>query len=204
MMAEVYLPPDATPAEIEKSLGRIRGPVAALVFPAGAACQLAADERLHELRALCRALGKRVTIVGGDEELRARAVAAGFAAATSLEAWESERDEPPPDGSRATGRAAWTAADTAFVAEHGRRHRETSWSADPPDYVLWLLRREGTYPGPREDGDGAASAGQDDAAPSDPLLAAHWGHEERITATIRATGSPRTSVTTTTTDASGA
>ncbi|HEU5439143.1 MAG TPA: hypothetical protein VFU88_07615 [Ktedonobacterales bacterium] len=201
MTAEVYLPPDATVAEIEGPLGRVRGPAAALVFPAGAACQLAAGEQLRELRGLCRALGKRVTIVGGDEDLRARAVAAGFAAATSLEAWEPERDERPASARGATGRAAWTAADAAFVTERGRRHRETSWSADPPEYVLWLLRREGTYPGPRETGD-SATAGVDDAEPSDPLLAAHWGHEERITATIRATGSPRT--TTTTTDVSGA
>lgn len=201
MTAELHLPPEATTEEIEGALIRVRGTFAALVFPAGAACRLAEDEQLRTLRGLCRALGKHVAIIGGDEELRACAVAAGFAAATSLEAWEPAREVPPSEALSTARRAEWATADATFVAERGLHHRETSWTADPPDYVLWLLRREGTYPGPREaDESAATTAGEDDGSPSDPLLAAHWCYEEHITATIRATGVPRS----TRTDAAGA
>src|SRR5579862_7651986 len=59
----------------------------ALVFPAGAPVGIAHPAALDMLADRARAAHKRVTIIGGDAHLRACAVTAGLAAATTLEEW---------------------------------------------------------------------------------------------------------------------
>jgi hypothetical protein len=82
---------DTSLSAIQIALGRIRPRDIALIFPSGMPVALAGDADLtvlHSLQRFCEALDKDVVIIGGDEALRAAAVASGFAAATSLDAWK--------------------------------------------------------------------------------------------------------------------
>jgi hypothetical protein len=79
---------------IRAALATVTVDEVALVFPAAVPCALADPGELGELQALCQSLGKRVVIIGGDEQLRAHAVAAGFTAATRLAEWEPPTHAP--------------------------------------------------------------------------------------------------------------
>lgn len=82
---------DTSLSAIQTALGQVRPRDIALIFPSGMPVALACDVELtalHSLQRFCEALDKDVVIIGGDEALRAAAVASGFAAATSLDAWK--------------------------------------------------------------------------------------------------------------------
>ncbi|MFI5271604.1 MAG: hypothetical protein ACHQ4H_01055 [Ktedonobacterales bacterium] len=170
---------------VRQALADTRARVIALVFPPQATIPLAEIEALHALHSFCRARDKDVTIIGGNEQLRAAAVASGFVAATSLDAWEPvERERPTafaPD--------AWIEADVALAGAPRRDDGYETLNADPPEYVLCLLRAEGSYTGPRAEATAQEVAAlRDELAVTDPLLRAHQRHEERITTAIRSTG----------------
>lgn len=134
---------------IQADLARIRAQQVALVFPLHTHPLIAEHDTLLALRAFCEALDKDVAIIGGDDALRALAVAVGFVAATSLDAYAAREHSgyTPPPGSL----AAWIEADAAFVASQHMAAEHQPSSDEPPAYVLELLRAEGTYTGPRDD-----------------------------------------------------
>ncbi|MGZ3678693.1 MAG: hypothetical protein ACXWQR_09010 [Ktedonobacterales bacterium] len=96
---------DTSLSAIQTALGRVRPRDIALIFPSGMPVALASDAdltALHSLQRFCEALDKEVVIIGGDEALRAAAVASGFAAATSLDAWKGASGSRIPRPSSTT------------------------------------------------------------------------------------------------------
>src|SRR5579863_8922884 len=91
MLYAVQMPPDADIARVRAALARLTAQEVALEWPLGAACVLATAGAMRALVEICATLRRDVVIIGGDEALRAHAVAAGFAAATSLAEWETSR-----------------------------------------------------------------------------------------------------------------
>jgi hypothetical protein len=91
MIHLVRLDARARAAEARKALERAPESDVAVILPLGVAVALAEGDELGQLAGYCRADGKQIVLIGGDEALRARAVAEGFAAATSLEAWETDK-----------------------------------------------------------------------------------------------------------------
>lgn len=186
----LQLPATSSLGSVRAALARYESCETLLVFPPCGAGALAHLEALAALRAFCSEQEITAVIVGGDESLRAVAVAAGFGAATSIDAWESR--EPETSAAFVYPSAdEWAAADAALVAASAGRSDDdgAAWHADPPEYVLRLLGDEGGYAGPRDEPtpEEAERLRAADAA-TDPLLRAYHDYEERITATIRDTG----------------
>lgn len=187
----LHLPATSSLASVRAALARYESCEALLVFPPSVAVvELARMDALAALRAFCREQEIEAVFIGGDETLRAVAVAVGFAAATSIGAWEASEPQTPV-ASVDPSPEEWAAADAALVAASAQRPGDSGsgWHADPPDYVLRLLGAEGGYGGPRDEltpQEAERLATEDDA--TDPLLRAHHDYEERITATIRVTG----------------
>lgn len=187
----LQLPATSSLASVRAALARYESCEALLVFsPSAAVAELARLDAMAALRAFCREQEIEAVFIGGDETLRAVAVAAGFAAATSIDAWVASEPQtlvasvdPSPE--------EWAVADAALVAASAQRPGDSGsgWHADPPDYVMRLLGAEGGYAGPRDDltPQEAERLTAEDSA-TDPLLRAHHDYEERITATIRVTG----------------
>lgn len=190
--------PDAPLAAVESALARVRDSRVALSFPAHPPASLADERALRLLAALCGGLGKDVLIVGGDDHLRALAVAAGFAVATTL-----ADDEPRPTRDDAEfPAAAWEQAEATFAVHRGRVTLPLRMDDDvpedladePPDYVRHLVQREGTYRGPRdEDGSGVRRMPRvtrplEPLDDDDLLRFENESHEERVTRAIRRTG----------------
>lgn len=188
------LPAASSLDSVRSALAPLESCEALLAFPPGAVPALTRPEALAALHAFCREQEIDVVFIGGDEALRALAVAEGFAAATSPDAWETHlaHDEltlspPSPE--------AWVAADAALAgigANPSGGDSGSRWHADPPPYVLRLLGGEGGYAGPRdeptpEEAERMQSEAEEDVS-TDPLLRAHRDYEERMTATIRDTG----------------
>lgn len=86
--------------EVIASLKRTLDTSYALVFPSSLVCRMASEREMDTLSAYCAKVALDITIIGGDAELRARAVAARFAAATSLDDWGAldDSDEYVPGG----------------------------------------------------------------------------------------------------------
>ena len=186
----LHLPATSSLADVRAALAHYESCEALLIFPPSAAVELAQLDALAALRAFCREQEIDAVFVGGDETLRAVAVAAGFAAATSIDAWEASAPETQPGLAQPLAEA-WAAADAALVAASTRHPGDSGsgWHADPPEYVMRLLGAEGGYAGPRDDltpEEAERLPAEDDA--TDPLLRVHHDYEERITATIRDTG----------------
>jgi hypothetical protein len=91
MIHLVRLDARARAAQVRKALERAPESDMAVILPLGGASALAEGDELRQLAGYCQAAGKQVVLIGGDEALRARAVAEGFAAATSLEEWETAK-----------------------------------------------------------------------------------------------------------------
>ena len=186
----LHLPAMSSLASVRAALARYESCEALLVFPSSAAiAELARPDAQAALRAFCREQEIEAVFIGGDETLRAAAVAAGFAAATSVDAWEAPAPEAPASLSHSSPEA-WAEADAKLVASaRGPDDSGSGWHADPPEYVMRLLGAEGGYAGPRDEltPQEAERLTADDGA-TDPLLRAHHDYEERITATIRDTG----------------
>ncbi len=187
----IHLPAVSSLDSVRSALARLESCEALLIFPPGPAPALTRPEPLEALRAFCREQEIDTVFIGGDEALRAMAVAEGFAAATSLDAWETHAAHE--DGSLTVPNAEeWSAADAALIASGAHRSGGDSganWHADPPAYVLRLLGGEGGYIGPRNEPTPEEAERLTAEAPAtDPLLRALHDYEERITATIRDTG----------------
>lgn len=202
MVRVLAVQPGTALADIEAALARTRAPRVALSFPARRSAQLADEQLLHALAAVCGRLGKQVLIVGGDDTLRALAVAAGFAVATSL-----DDAEPPSSSSRGCAGSpdleAWEEAEATFLVQRAARatlplrmdNEPAGEPADePPDYVRHLLERSGAYPGPRDDDTTPARRVPRVTRPLEPLdddellRFENESHEDRVTRAIRHTG----------------
>ena len=177
----------ALPA-IESAIQRARARRLALSFPFGRTSAVADWEPLTVLAERCRSLGIDVAIIGGDTTLRASAVAAGFAVATTLDEWDTgtmptvraaRQGQRTDDAARTSPHLSLVIDDDAAAAD--------PYDDEPPPYVIELMVSEGMYPDPHGD---SASSGADGAQDEggDALLASHEHYEEDMTAAIRDTG----------------
>jgi len=142
----------ATLAQVTQALRRAPARRLALVFPPGARPTLADEARLATLAEHCARIAKDVTIVGGDELLRASAVAAGLRAARTLEDWRAVLAAAVPEWGRAFGPKPRgqggpllalvppPAADPAATVEWGD---DDEFAVDPPEYVREILALHG-------------------------------------------------------------
>ncbi len=177
---------------IQEALACVRRRDIALIFPYGTPAALTSDvdvDALHTLHVYCETLGKDVVIIGGDEDLRAAAVAAGFASATSLDAWKGASGSrfPRPAASLSGGEEdAWPAS-LSLVSVEPDQEADLD---ELPEYVQQLLGGDHGYTGPR-DHDAALEAriahitrplDDDDIA-----VIASESYEDGITSTIRGT-----------------
>jgi hypothetical protein len=176
----------ALPA-IETAIQRARARRLALSFPFGRTSAVADSELLTALAERCRSLGIDVAIIGGDETLRANAVAAGFAVATTPDEWDTgtmptvraaRRGQRADDAERALPRLSLVIDDDAAAAD--------PYDDEPPPYVIELMVSEGMYPNSHSDPPLGADGAQDEG--SDALVASHEHYEEDMTAAIRDTG----------------
>ena len=175
---------------VQSALARVRSRQVGLLFPPEGNAALADGDALTMLRRYCEALGKAAVILGGNAALRAAAVAAGFPAATSVEAWEPE---PRPHVPEHAGGVSWDEGDGAYVRVVRPEPPTDTWSDEPPDFVLRLLARSGAYPGPHDDDTLAHRAPSTDPLDDlrdDPeaLVRDYERHEEHFTSRIRTTG----------------
>lgn len=181
---------DTSFAAIQTALGRIRRRDIALIFPYGASVALVREAEctaLHSLQRFCEALGKDVVIIGGDEALRAAAVASGFAAATSLDAWKGA------SGSRFLRPPSAQADEDDWISPLALVDIEADQEADfdvLPEYVQQLLGDAQEYTGPRDHDDALQARIAQDAQPledDDVASVASEHYEEGMTSTIRGT-----------------
>lgn len=182
----------ASSAAIHAAVAGARAHDVALAFPLGVPCLAGTAEAMHGLHAQCLALQKDVLILGGDQHLRAAAVAAGFPAATSLAEWEATQPRldivTPPVGNAS---ANWEQPYLSLVpfADEWDRDRDPFDPFDdmPPNFVLELMARDGVYGAPDET-DIYDVRHEAEPSAEDELLAAHERYEEHITRAIRHTG----------------
>lgn len=212
----LQLKPDTSAETAHEALARATADEVALVFPLGARCALSNSADLEALYIQCQALGKRVIIIGGDELLRAHAVAAGFAAATSVAEWETSKHKAVRPGQKLLGlRRRVTGALTGAPAPQaaplrvvppgsepaaGNTHLYDLEGEDPPEYVVTLVsadqtliasRRADTVPTiplQRSRTTRRLAETLRDRAEAEALERAHYAYEERVTETIRTSG----------------
>lgn len=79
----------ASLAQVVRAIQRTPTRRIALVFPLGAGVAVAEIGRMGVVELLCREQRKEATIVGGDAELRASAIACGLRAAMTVEDWRA-------------------------------------------------------------------------------------------------------------------
>jgi hypothetical protein len=87
----VRLRAGARAEEAQRALERAPVSDVAVILPLGVPVALAQGDELRQLAEFCQAQGKRIVLVGGDQALRAQAVAECLAAATSLDEWETSK-----------------------------------------------------------------------------------------------------------------
>lgn len=188
----LHLPADTPLSAIQAALGRVRPRDIALIFPYGTPVTLASQvdfTALHSLHAFCETLDKHVVIIGGDEALRAAAVAAGFAAATSLDAWKGASSSrfPRPASPPVDEDSEWPTPLALVDIDH-----DHDIDLDIlPEYVQQLLGDGHEYTGPR---DHDAALEERIARNTRPLddeddiaTIASESYEDGITSTIRGT-----------------
>ncbi len=174
----------ALPA-IEKAIQRARAQRLTLCFPFGRTSAVADWELLTALAERCRSLGIDAAIIGGDETLRANAVAAGFAVATTLDEWDT--GTMPAVRSVRRGQLANVAESEPPRLSLVIDAAADPYDDEPPPYVIELMVSEGMYPdSPGDPASPGADAMRDEGG--DALLASHEHYEEDITAAIRDTG----------------
>jgi hypothetical protein len=185
---------DTSATAIQEALACIRRRDLALIFPYGTPTALTGDvdaDALHTLHLYCETLGKDVVIIGGDEDLRAAAVAAGFASATSLDAWKGASGSrfPRPAASRSVDEGDVWPASLSLVSVEPDQEADFD---ELPEYVQQLLGGDDGYIGPR-DRDAALEARIArtthplDDADGDIAIFASESYEDGITSTIRGT-----------------
>jgi len=154
-----------TLAEVVRAIRRAPALRIALVFPPGVRSRFADTGRMETLVTVCRESHKEATIVGGDELLRACAVACGLRAAVTLDDWRETHPRRTPRRAQARGSASRVAKATtrklpelvvvpaqAIQAIHEQDGDEASdWlDLDPPDHIQELLALHGRMLGPLE------------------------------------------------------
>jgi hypothetical protein len=160
----------------------------ALVFPAGVHPNISESGQLDALYMRTRAIGKDVTIVGGDIELRVSAVAAGFAAATTLDDW---RRAKPPAAQPVAGRGRHNGSDHAGFLVLDPEPQDLngsggSWIAEPPLHIATLLdarELQSRVTPPMH----VCTDAELDARDAEAVLQASERYEDEITSRIRAT-----------------
>jgi hypothetical protein len=160
----------------------------AMVFPAGICPQIATSGQLNTLFARTQMLGKEVTIVGGDTELRVAAVAAGFAAAATVDDWKlGKRSNVQP--AEARGRRDGSEQANLLVLEPELQDLNSSggaWLAEPPLHIATLL--DACEPQSRVTPPiHKLTDAELDARDAEAVLQASERYEDEITARIRAT-----------------
>lgn len=188
----IRVPANASTAAIHSALAGTRARDVALAFPLGAPCRAGTAEAMRSLHSQCRALQKDVVILGGDEHLRAVAVAAGFPAATSLAEWVTTFPRVAAiTGPLYTENDTWGALQFALVPFEDEQDERGDpfdpFNDVPPGYVLELMARDGKYGAPDDDDD-LFPESADEPSIEDTLTAAHERYEEHITRAIRHTG----------------
>ncbi len=207
----------ATLHAIVAAIGRTRARSIAVIFPSTPSPELAEREALPALRAHADRLGKHVVVVGGDETLRARAVAAGFPVATSLEEWQTDEHETLA-GWLAAGPVgpvgSWEAESVFVLPEPAPRTSMAAPREEMPEYVRRIRDLSGHYTEPldaepaRDHGTEVPAHGRlpritpritmplptaaldPDGDTAEVVRRAQERREERITSAIRRTGSP--------------
>lgn len=196
------VPSDVTLDALQSALAGARPATVAVVFPMGRPCRLAQTETMRSFHAYTTALGKNVVIIGGDEHLRAVAVASGFAAATSLEEWEETQPELRAVTQRGKQtRPLWELTDLTLVSDDWFAVSlpgalDYPYTDEPPPYVKALLTTGASESDVDDVNDGAhpemaaASADEydDDEQDARALREAHEHYEDHITTAIRASG----------------
>jgi FAD/FMN-containing dehydrogenase len=197
----------ATFRAIAAAIGRTRARSIAVIFPSTPSAELAeGDEALPALRAYADRLGKQVVVIGGDEALRARAVAAGFPVATSLEEWQTDEHEALAGWPSAGSAGSWEAESVLVLPEPEQNMGAAVPREEMPEYVRRIRDLSGHYTGPLD-----AEPGQRGRLPrvtpritmplpaveldadgdtGDAVRRAQERREERITRAIRRTGGP--------------
>lgn len=178
---------------IQATISHTRAKRLALVFPLGVHTALTA-ESLEALASSCRATATDIAIIGGDEELRAGAVAAGFAVATSLDEWETgtmPAIRSPRLPQIAPRDPTWARPHLQLVGKDESDELDAldpEWEDQPPEFVVELMEHDGAYPG--ADGAEQPATTVDDALldEEEQLRREAERYEEHITRQIRRTG----------------
>jgi hypothetical protein len=186
----LHIRTEASLSAIQAAISHTRAKRIALVFPLGQQLAVSSHDLVNALVARGRTNGTDIAIIGGDERLRAAAVAAGFAVATSLDEWETA-SRPAIRAPRAGLRPVddeWREPQLTLVGEEETAPADEAWDDEPPDYVIELMEAGGLYPGPRLSESLAPPqhpGGEDDQA---ALRDAAERYEASMTDTIRDTG----------------
>ena len=202
------VPSEVTLDALQSAVAGLRARQIAVIFPSGRPSRLGSAETMRDLHSYAAVLGKDLIMIGGDPHLRAVAVAAGFAAATSLEEWEETQPELRAVTVRGgPTRPLWELTDLAIVSDDWFAVSlpgalDFPYTDEPPPYVKELLTAGITALD-------AADTGITDGVDADPpetraddlddgldsaehealaLRDAHEHYEEHITATIRESG----------------
>nr|MBF6591883.1 hypothetical protein [Ktedonobacterales bacterium] len=171
----------------------------ALVFPLGQHTRIADVGVLAGLVARAHTLRKQATIVGGDAYLRACAVAAGFAATTTLDEWQASESDASSTAHHARRRKRDAVMPALAIVEPenapsglGCDVVESAWELDPPEYVARLVPHDAE--GAIRQGAGVTTRPRlraleppSDVAAFESAQVASERHEEDISDTIRET-----------------
>lgn len=187
----LHLRAEASLHAIQATISHTRDKRLALVFPLGTATALAAANALDALHTFSRASATDLAIIGGDETLRAAAVAAGFVVATSLDEWETGAMEAiRPARRHKRDDDSWERPRLWIVGKDDESldALDHDWDEEPPEYVVELLVSDGVYPG--ADADPRAVPPSDDEREDDDeqMRQAAELYEDDMTAHIRRTG----------------
>lgn len=195
MRQVLHIRAKATLFAIQATISHTRAKRLALAFPLGEQTALTADA-LDLLAGSCRATGTDVAIIGGDEALRASAVAAGFAVATTLDEWETGtmpavRATRPLSLRRVPRERDWREPHLRLVGKDEEGDElsalDPEWEDQPPEFVVELMERDGAYPG--ADAHPAATPVEDQPEDDEERVRREAEHyEEHMTGQIRRTG----------------
>lgn len=196
------VPSDVTLEALRSALAGVRAARVAVIFPLGQPSRLGTAETIRELHSYALILDKDVVVIGGDQHLRALAVAAGFAAATSLEEWEETQPKllaVPARGAQ-TRPLLWELTDLTLVrddwfAVSSPGALDYPYTDEPPNYVQDLLvagiaelDASGSHSAVEANSDTLDDSLGDDEREALALRDAHEHYEEHITTTIRESG----------------
>lgn len=174
---------DSSYAVINAALTLDPARVMALVFPAGVRPYITESGQLDALYVRARSIGKDITIVGGDAGLRVMAVAAGFAAAATLDDWRQAKRNSGVHRKRFSDEQAPL---QMLTDQQDPNSSGGSWTAEPPQHIASLLEARESQcrvtPPTRQ-----LTEAEMDVRDAEAILQASERYEEEVTARIRAT-----------------